>query len=75
MARDHLFHASLRGKVHDWSEFMTNLTQLSDDKIEQLFASLPAPWMTHARKVAQHLTAVRTHAAEFERELNRSLLP
>ncbi len=40
MARDHLFHPSLRGKVHDWSGFMTDLAALSDGKIEQLFASL-----------------------------------
>lgn len=74
MSREHLFFLSLRRKTLDWSRFIQNLHELSDDKIDQLFASLPPSWMAHAPKIAQHLAAVRAHADEFQKELDRSLL-
>jgi hypothetical protein len=69
----HLFYSSLQSAAVDWQPFLTAISRLTDERLDELGSDLPEPWQPWTIRVREHLVAVRMHLSEFEWELRRSL--
>ena len=70
----HLFRPVLRGKTLDWSAFMTALSRLGPQRLDDLTEGMPNDWEEHARRVKNHILGIVAHIGEFTTELRSTLL-
>ena len=72
---EHVFYRQLRSKPIDLTLFTANLTELSLDLVENIFADVPSEWNNeNAKKIAQHISIMRDHAEEFAEQIRRFLV-
>jgi hypothetical protein len=73
VGRNHLFRPLVQAEAPGENEIRATLDDLSDQWWDQLLTVLPAAWVEDARRIREAVRAVRDHAAEFSRDVARTL--
>ena len=74
--QNHLFYSELKRRQSDldWTPFCQRFETLMAERIQKIFALVPADWNAYAEKVNAHLGEVRANLSRFHDALIRSLL-
>jgi hypothetical protein len=71
---DHVFHAQLRAKPIDLSEFARALAALPGSALDGILSELPPEWNNgEGEEIERRLRAVAEHAEEFAEQVKRKL--
>jgi len=72
---DHVFYRRLKSKRIDTAGFCAALTSLSDARVAEVLAQVPAEWNNGSlTRIESHLRAVRENAETFGEEIRRILI-
>ncbi|HUF08542.1 MAG TPA: HipA family kinase [Rhodothermales bacterium] len=71
ISRQHIFRGTISDEFIE--ETVNRIDSLTEDRLAELTAWMPAEWMEWAARVSEHILAVRNHVDEFKWEILRSL--